>query len=82
MKCPFCGAEHSARPYLNIICGCGSKYYIHTGEWWNRNTGSIVKSVASCSSCFWQNICCSVIRDECMRNESYSRYKPRFEMKD
>lgn len=42
MKCPFCGTEHTLIPHLNIICGCGGKYYIHTGEWLNRTTGENV----------------------------------------
>ena len=40
MTCPFCGAKHERRhELLNIICGCGSKYYAIDGFWLNRNTG-------------------------------------------
>jgi hypothetical protein len=42
--CPFCGKFHIAKPYLNIICGCGAKYYAMNGEWWDRKTGKKVKS--------------------------------------
>ena len=54
MKCPFCGTEHEVKPHLNIICGCGGKYYIHLGEWFNRTTGQKIKpsdSLIHCKEC-------------------------------
>lgn len=38
-RCPFCGKWHIQSMHLNIICPCGAKYYIHTGEWLDRKGG-------------------------------------------
>ena len=57
MKCPFCGTDHEVKPHLNIICGCGGKYYIHTNEWWNRRTGerrAPEKPIIHCKDCFFK----------------------------
>lgn len=37
--CPFCGAVHEFKPWLNIICPCGAKYYFMEKFWLNRQTG-------------------------------------------
>ena len=38
--CPFCGREHSNyRPWINIICPCGAKYYFQWDFWLDRKTG-------------------------------------------
>lgn len=39
LTCPFCKRTHFTRPYLNVICSCGAKFYILSGMWLNRNTG-------------------------------------------
>lgn len=41
--CPFCGNVNVTRPHINVICPCGAKFYIHTQEWWDRKTGTVVK---------------------------------------
>lgn len=43
VKCPFCGTKHATRPWLNVLCPCGAKYYVRDREWWDRVTGKIVK---------------------------------------
>ena len=37
VRCPFCGRTHVLRPWLNLVCPCGAKYYIHNKEWWERH---------------------------------------------
>ena len=50
--CPFCNKVHSVQnPYLNVICGCGGKYYANTGDWLNRTTGEKVKAPKSRCGC-------------------------------
>lgn len=50
--CPFCNEVHTVTsPYLNIICGCGGKYYANTGDWLNRATGEKVMSPRSKCGC-------------------------------
>ena len=46
ITCPFCGKEHVSSAYVNVICPCGAKYYIHNNEFWDRK-GTIVKNVES-----------------------------------
>ena len=41
--CPFCKRAHVTPIWLNVICSCGAKFYIHTNEWWDRKTGKIIK---------------------------------------
>ena len=41
--CPMCGKRHVSSMWVNIICNCGSKYYINTTEWLDRNTGVAIK---------------------------------------
>ena len=41
--CPFCGKKHITHTWLNVICPCGAKFYIHTHEWLNRKTGEKIK---------------------------------------
>ena len=37
--CPFCGGVHEFKPWLNIICHCGAKYYFMEKFWLHRKTG-------------------------------------------
>lgn len=45
VTCPFCKRYHFVSSHINIICPCGSKFYINTREWWDRKTGKVVKNV-------------------------------------
>lgn len=40
--CPFCGVVHEFKPWLNIICTCGAKYYFMDKLWLDRKTGEIM----------------------------------------
>lgn len=44
ISCPFCYKQHVANRHINVICGCGAKYYVNTNEFWDRKTGKIVKN--------------------------------------
>lgn len=37
--CPFCGEKYIHKPWLNIICTCGAKYYFVDRFWLDRGTG-------------------------------------------
>lgn len=41
--CPFYGNVQATRPWLNVLCPCGAKFYIHNREWWDRKTGKVIK---------------------------------------
>lgn len=41
--CPFCGNVQTTRYWLNVLCPCGAKFYIHNREWWDRKTGAVKK---------------------------------------
>lgn len=41
-SCPFCQQEHEQALWLNIMCGCGAKYYYPQKTWLNRATGERV----------------------------------------
>lgn len=36
---PFCGEVREFKPWLNIICPCGAKYYFIEKFWLHRKTG-------------------------------------------
>ena len=44
IDCPFCSQQNVARAYINVLCRCGAKFYIHNNEFWDRKTGKIVKN--------------------------------------
>ena len=37
--CPFCGTHNTTNSVVNLLCECGSKFYIFDGFWLNRKTG-------------------------------------------
>ena len=39
ITCPFCGKQHKQYIYINIICGCGAKFYYKDCLWLNRKNG-------------------------------------------
>ena len=41
--CPFCGSICEGSMYINLICGCGAKYYCQSDIWLDRKTGKEVK---------------------------------------
>lgn len=43
LTCPFCKRKHFTRPYLNILCHCGAKFYMNDRTWLNRKTGEKIK---------------------------------------
>lgn len=50
--CPFCNKIHQVTsPYINVVCGCGGKYYANNGDWVNRDTGEVVKGLHSKCGC-------------------------------
>ena len=40
VTCPVCGKVHEIKhPLLNIICDCGTRYYVKCEIWLDRKTG-------------------------------------------
>lgn len=37
--CPICGKSHVQRKHINVICGCGAKFYYIQTYWLDRMTG-------------------------------------------
>ena len=42
--CPFCKRQNVANAWVNVLCPCGAKFYIHNNEFWDRKDGRIVKN--------------------------------------